>query len=294
MSFPLFNRPGAVVLLDDDPDYLDMLALVLPKRWQVKLFIHPRQCIDHLQQEPARWEADAWVQQGLVNHALEGKPIARKIIDYWANTPARFDLTRVCVVDFSMPGMDGLQVLSELEDWQGSRVLLTGRADQRVAINAFNQGLIDQFITKQTADITRCLIETIEQLMWAASPRHSQIWRTTLTATQHAQLVVPSVLHDLGQFAATHWIEHVVIGQPFGVLGVDAKGNISWLQLEPREGLLELSQLAHAEGLGATAVDSIREGKGLVDIEMSLALDCGEANRLANCFAVKQLSANFR
>ena len=30
MTFPLFHRPGTVVFLDDDPDYLEMLALVLP------------------------------------------------------------------------------------------------------------------------------------------------------------------------------------------------------------------------------------------------------------------------
>ena len=29
MTFPLFHRPGTVVFLDDDPDYLEMLALVL-------------------------------------------------------------------------------------------------------------------------------------------------------------------------------------------------------------------------------------------------------------------------
>ena len=52
MSFPLFHRPGTVVFLDDDPDYLEMLALVLPRQWHVKLFLHPHECISYLQQEP--------------------------------------------------------------------------------------------------------------------------------------------------------------------------------------------------------------------------------------------------
>ena len=40
MSFPLFQRPGTVVFLDDDPDYLEMLALVLDADpWFVSLAI---------------------------------------------------------------------------------------------------------------------------------------------------------------------------------------------------------------------------------------------------------------
>jgi hypothetical protein len=36
-----------------------------------------------------------------------------------------------------------------LLDWPGSRVLLTGQADEQVAVKAFNSGLIDQFVPKQ-------------------------------------------------------------------------------------------------------------------------------------------------
>ncbi len=71
MSFPLFHRPGTVVFLDDDPDYLEMLALVLPRHWHVKLFLRPVECINYLQQEPPFWEADAWNQQQLIDHWRE-------------------------------------------------------------------------------------------------------------------------------------------------------------------------------------------------------------------------------
>ena len=40
-----------------------------------------------------------------------------------------------------MPAMNGLQVLGELVNWSGSRVLLTGRADEQIAVSAFNAGL---------------------------------------------------------------------------------------------------------------------------------------------------------
>ena len=84
MSFPLFHRPGTVVFLDDDPDYLEMLALVLPRHWHVKLFLRPAECINYLQQEPPFWEADAWNQQQLIDHWREGKPLIPQILGYWS------------------------------------------------------------------------------------------------------------------------------------------------------------------------------------------------------------------
>ncbi|MGE0496983.1 MAG: response regulator [Ramlibacter sp.] len=286
MSFSLFQRPGAIVFLDDDPDYLEMLALVLPRHWHLRLFLRPYECINYLQQEPPFWEADAWNQQQLVDQWREGRPLIPQILGYWSKYTERYALTRICVVDYSMPAMDGLQALGELVDWPGSRVLLTGQADEQVAVNAFNRGLIDQFIAKQTPDISHRLIDAVEHLMAAPNARHAQIWRATLTPEQNALLRVPSVGRDLRDLATKRWVEHVVIGDPFGVLGMDANGRVSWLQLEPTAGLSDLAELAEAEGVKAGALEDIRTGRKLVDLELRQALGHGAAPELAPAFAV--------
>lgn len=271
-SFALFQRPGTVAFLDDDPDYLEMLALVLPRQWHVQLFVRPADCIARLQQEPAFWDADAWSQQLLVDQWQKGRPLIPQVLDYWSRATERFAMTRVCVVDFSMPGMDGLQVLAELGDWPGSRVLLTGQADEQVAVRAFNRGLIEQFIAKQTPDISRRLIESVEHLLATAHSRHAQTWRATLRPEQHALLRDPSVQRDLGALARKRWIEHIVIGDPFGVLGMDAAGQVSWLQLETPGGLEGLAEMAQVEGLAPATVEDIRQGRKLIDLELRQAL----------------------
>ncbi len=272
MSFPLFQRPGTVVFLDDDPDYLDMLSLVLPRNWHVLLFLRPQDCINHLQQEPPLWEADAWTQQEMVDQWREGMPLIPQILRYWGESTQRFSLAQVCVVDYSMPAMDGLQALGELVDWPGSRVLLTGQADEQVAVRAFNQGLIDQFIAKQTADISRRLIDAVEHLLATPNARHSQIWRSTLSPEQTALLRVPSISRDLTEFASKRWVEHITIGDPFGVLGIDATGRASWLQLEPAGTLDELAQLAETERVSAASLADIRNGRKLINLELRQAL----------------------
>ncbi|MRD47199.1 response regulator [Caenimonas koreensis DSM 17982] len=274
------------MFLDDDPDYLEMLGMVLPRHWHVKLFLRPVECINYLQQEPPFWEADAWNQQQLIDHWRGGKPLIPQILAYWSKYTERYALTRVCVVDYSMPAMDGLTVLGELVDWPGSRVLLTGQADEQVAVRAFNKGLIDQFIAKQTPDISRRLIDAIDHLLCAPNARHSQTWRVTLTPEQNALLRMPSVSHDLTSLASRRWIEHVVIGDPFGVMGMDAAGAVTWLQLETTEGLAALAELAELEGISPEGREDIRNGHKLIDLELRQALGRKGPPELNPAFAV--------
>lgn len=273
MNFPLYRRPGGIVFLDDDPAYLEMLAMVMPRHWRVELFVRPQDCINRLQQEPPLWETDAWQQQQIVNRWREGHALVPQILSYWNENPSRFGLTHVCVVDYSMPGLNGLQVLAELVDWPGARVLLTGRADEQIAVNAFNHGLIEQFIAKQTYDVTRRLAEVVQRLLDMPYARHSNVWRSTLSPEQDTQLRNPSIARDLARLSEEHrWVEHVVIGNPFGVLALDAAGTPSWLQLEKTARLGELAELAESQGVPAGTVAQIRNGQQLINLELKLAL----------------------
>ncbi|WP_309678964.1 response regulator [Polaromonas sp.] len=288
MPFPLYRRPGGVVFLDDDPDYLEMLAVVMPPDWYARLFLRPVDCINTLQQEPPLWEADAWQQQEIVNRWREGAALIPQILQYWREDgTARFALTQVCVVDYSMPAMSGLRALSELTNWSGSRVLLTGRADEQLAVSAFNRGLIEQFIPKQSPDIRLRLTEAIQALLNTPNARQQQTWRATLLREQHALVCNPSIARTLEELARKQgWIEHVVIGAPFGVLALDHRGRVSWLQLEPGEKLPELAEIAESEGCDAQTVEDIRAGNKLMDLELQLALGDSHKSQARQAFSM--------
>lgn len=274
MPLALYRRPGGVIFLDDDRDYLEMLAEVMPSDWYVRLLLRPVACIELLQQEPARWEADAWAQQEIIHRWRNGSALIPQILQYWRDDGTeRFAFTRVCVVDYAMPAMSGLRVLSELTDWSGSRILLTGRADEQLAVSAFNRGLIEQFVPKQSTDIRLLLSDAIQRMRQLPDARHQQIWRTTLSRAQHALLCEPAIAQALGNLILRQgWIEYVVIGAPFGVLALDPQGGVNWLQLEPADKLPELAELAASQGWDAAIVQDIRAGKILIDLELQLAL----------------------
>ena len=155
-----------------------------------------------------------------------------------------------------------------------------------MAVSAFNRGLIDQFIAKQTPDISQHLIAVVQRMLDRPQLRHSQTWRAALTQPQHALLQVPSVGRQLASLASSHWVEHVVIGQPFCILGMDAEGRVSWLQMETAAGLAELAELAESAGLNAAAADDIRAGRTLADLELQQALGQSGPPRRKSAFSI--------
>ncbi len=289
MTFPLFHCPGSLAFLDDDPDYLQMLGLMLPQGWNVRLYSRADDCLAQLLQEPPRWEADAWAQQQIIDRWRQGAtPLVPQVLRYWADhCQPRYALTHACVVDYSMPDVDGLQVLAALSDWPGLRMLLTGQADEQIAVQAFNRALIDQFLPKQAPDVSERLNDVLRSMPSNANTRCSQIWRSTLTPVQNAQLRVPAVVQALRQLVVQQgFVDHVVLGDPFGVLGRTAEGDVSWLQLEPADGLEELESLAESVGADRATLAEIRYGRQLIDLELGQALGREGSPQLRPAFAI--------
>jgi CheY-like chemotaxis protein len=268
LTLSLFQRPGAVLFLDDDPDYLEMLGMVVPGQTQVELYARPSGFLARMQAEPAHWEADAALQVQMIDRWRQGQALIPQMLHYWASRPERYHLAQICVVDFAMPGTDGLTVLNTLLDWPGSRVLLTGQADEQIAIQAFNNGLIDQFVPKQATDITRHLLGVLKRLAQAPHPRLNTMWRGVLRPHQMSLLQIPSVAQWLRDYTHHHWVEYVVIGEPFGLLGLDTEGRVHWLQLEPTASLGDLAELAASAALGMDVVQAVRDGRRLAAVEL--------------------------
>src|SRR5690606_38795583 len=66
----------------------------------------------------------------------------------------------VVVADMCMPGMNGVQLLLEFQRRSPDtiRVMLTGNADQRTAVDAVNQGHVFQFLSKPCAPPTIAMV----------------------------------------------------------------------------------------------------------------------------------------
>ncbi|WP_051908729.1 response regulator [Candidatus Odyssella acanthamoebae] len=64
-------------------------------------------------------------------------------------SPQRYEEVSSVIVDYEMPSMKGLEFCEKLQNPYIRKILYTGVADEKVAIEAFNKGLIDGYIRKQ-------------------------------------------------------------------------------------------------------------------------------------------------
>ncbi|MEY2407453.1 MAG: hypothetical protein QOF48_123 [Verrucomicrobiota bacterium] len=77
----------------------------------------------------------------------------------------------VILADMQMPGMNGVQFLTKAQEKYPDtvRIMLTGNADQKTAVDAVNQGHVFQFLNKP------CLAETLSLTLQAAVKHHRLI-----------------------------------------------------------------------------------------------------------------------
>jgi CheY-like chemotaxis protein len=287
MPFPLYHRPNAVVFLDDDAGYLDMLADVMPQSWCVRLYTHAGDCMRHLQQQHPDWESDVQAHLQITENWRAGVALVPQLLEYWQSHPQRYALTNVLVVDYSMPAMTGLDVLKALPKWPAQRVLLTGQADESMAVKAFNQRLINQFIPKQHPQIGQYLAQVVRELNTSPLWAHDSIWRNALKKEQHAILQTDAVQQGLATLVQERgWVEYCVIAEPFGVLGINAQAVPQWLQLEQTHDLPDAAELAESAGQSTQEAQKIRLGTHLTNAELAVALSGDAPLALAPAFPI--------
>lgn len=99
----------------------------------------------------------------------------------------RFAELSVVVCDYAMPGINGIEVLEKVDDPSVAKILLTGVADEQVALDAFNSGVIDRFVMKNDPRAWELVTEYAEELELG---RQSQLQATNIEVlrTDHPQV----------------------------------------------------------------------------------------------------------
>jgi CheY-like chemotaxis protein len=268
MKFPLYHRPSALVFLDDETSYLEMLSIVLPRDWCIRFHTRMRDYLAQINAQAQQWEEDVAQHQDIINQWYKGKPLPGLVLDYWRTQNHRYGLPSIAVVDYAMPAANGLEVLKASPPWPPYRVLLTGKADEHTAVAAFNDGLIDRYVTKQTPDLVQQLVSALRQHYNAPMDFHEGIWRNALRRDQSLALQDRAVQQALADWLkAQNCVEYVVLSEPYGLLALDASGHAHWLQFEMYKDLVSAVELAKVAGLDTASQLAIGQGQVLSDLE---------------------------
>ncbi len=278
-QFKCFSRPYSISCLDDDRDFLELLAMAVPSTWDAHYFSKTMTFIDYVLHNTLLSKRDfSSLGKVFQSETMVENPIV-SMLNYWRHNPHRWSVCEVGVIDFSMPKMSGLDVLREMPHWQGLRILLSGVADEKVAVEAFNDALINQYIPKQSENILDRLKETVRVLSAAIHVRQQLLVQSHLSDEQLEMLRDKSASIDLISFAQKHWVEYVVISKPFGILGLAENGQLSWLQLQGPVDKVDLKNMTNREGWDAKTFKDLQSGSVLANRLLRHAL--GDAIPLA-------------
>ena len=171
LIFPYFH-PTTLVVLDDDVTFLESFVFRHGEALLCRPFDRAEAALAHIRAaipnppRPARCLMSQVDEAGSEDWTPADRTITVRpsLIQALVRDPSRFEEVSVVIVDYDMPDMDGITFCRQLGDSPVRRVMLTGKADEKIALAAFNERLIDGFLIKHEAQVTEKISKTVEQL----------------------------------------------------------------------------------------------------------------------------------
>lgn len=159
---PPVYYPASVVFVDDSDSYLDALRRFFPDISTNLFFTRPQTALAFIRKH-ARENSLVFApaSAGLSEVGLERFVETSAERDVLARN-ARFAEVAAVVVDYDMPGLSGVEFLSSISHLRCAKVLLTGVADETVAVKAFNAGIVDLYLRKTDADSANRLVHFLK------------------------------------------------------------------------------------------------------------------------------------
>jgi len=241
-----FYHPTSVLVLDDDPLFLESLDFQFSEDVSCQTFTRPDAALEHLRTQAAQHPSFASyfhdISDGDFGPDLRfGDRILRLRLSELRSVVddhARQQRVAVAVVDYDMPKMTGVEFCRAIRDLPVKKILLTGKAGLETAISAFNEGVINCFLQKQDASVTYALRREIKRLQEQYFAEISGPITNALALQKSCFTSEPGFVDLFKDVAEKNGIvEHYLCLSPPGVMMRDADGNESFLLVSDKEGV---------------------------------------------------------
>lgn len=254
---PVCYFPTTVVFVDDNRHFLQSLPLRLDHHHIVpKLFSDPHTALQFLtvdyQIEP--FTSRCFRQTGEETGSFHSIEIDVNAIHQEIYNQNRFLELATLVVDYSMPGLNGLELCRRVRE-RNNRIkilLLTGEADEKLAVRAFNEGIIDKFLRKDTSDFHQEINAAIQELQYQYFQHLTELAFDGLINDPHSSLMClrdPAYVKLFTDIVAKNKIVEYYLTDTWGsFLLLDFQGKPFWLAVKNEQGMEDAYQVAfHAD-----------------------------------------------
>lgn len=226
-----FYHPTRVVFVDDDLAFLNLLPLRLGDLVPFLRFDSPRDLLAEFAagRLQGRLDLDWWdVYPRQMGEDLDEQLVAldKSMIALRVFNRARFGLVTVLVADYQMPEMTGLELFRALSHLPCKRILLTGQADEALAVQAFNEGLIDLYLPKLHPNLDLELSRAIQRFQFAYLEQATELITQVLEAADPVVWGDPVFARFLYQVCAERgMVEYYAVADPKGYWLLRADGH---------------------------------------------------------------------
>ncbi len=247
---PYFH-PTTVCVVDDNESFVDSLSFELPPTWACRTFVDPLAAREFLNQEPALPPlADRCMTADQPRASEAVIRLDLGLIEQEINHIERFRRISVLVVDYAMPSLDGLALCNQTRDPDLRKIMLTGVADEKLAVEAFNAGLIHRFVPKQSHNAISTTIAYMGSLQHEYFNQYTARLQSTLSVRPPPFLMDTAIADWVrAHMERERLIEYYLVDEPPGLLLLRGDGSMQRLTIFDDQALAE--QLAYAREHGA-------------------------------------------
>jgi CheY-like chemotaxis protein len=250
LPLPCCYHPTTVLLVDDNELFLATVSQDIEELTPYRTFASPLQAKVYLDKMPSYTFVDRCKEApepDLEDHNVHVlQQIHKEMYD-----PLRFEQTSVAIIDYQMPGMNGLELCAVVRERfpHIKLVLLTAEADHALAVKAFNEGYIDRFIKKNERNLSDTLKKTIRELQWQYFGGLSQQLLDNLIQHIHPVLPIYFKRPEFAEFFITLFQKHrfcefYLLETNANFLLLDDKGQPAWLMVRDENELERETMLA--------------------------------------------------
>ena len=194
-TLPVFYYPSTIMWVDDDSLFLNAASQMFGKEYSIQTFNDPKDCIHFFEKYTPPLSKIPFLRGSVENEyydTVDHSPVDFNVTRLYQlhQQPERNQEISVIVVDYGMPEMNGIELCRELRKFPMKKILLTGEADHRDAVAAFNDNTIDRFVRKDSAS----LAGDIELYVSTLSLQYFR--ERTLTLLSHLEVAQGTPLSD--------------------------------------------------------------------------------------------------
>lgn len=265
-KIPVCYFPTKIMFVDDNQRFLKNISFKIDEDQSYVIFDNPTEALSYLQKEYAerpnmgKFSVNADSYESLPTKSVFSLDISRVVHE--ALNPKRFDEISVLIIDYSMPTMNGLEFCEKIKNLPIKKILVTGEADESLAVKAFNQGTIDKFILKSNPDFDNTLNTYIRELQQAYFLDTTKKISDVLFQDPMCCLKNKALIDEINKLVAKHNIvEFYLLDTTGSLLMLDKDGKPLWFIVQGKEDRQVYLDFIGDAGASKTLVADLEQGK---------------------------------